>query len=172
MKKSIIHLVIVLMAITSFQACKKEDAAVTENTTVTDLSITLEQNESYQFTLPANTAKKQYQITTTAKNASISLIAEDANGNSIYQYTPTLDFVGTDNVTVDNTIDTDCKEKTGNKPHPLFAGNGNCNGPQKPAKGNCTKGGKKTTIELNKVNITFIIEKTTTVNTLTTRVSK
>lgn len=171
MKKSIINLLIVFIAITSFQSCKKEEATVTEKTTVTDLSITLKQNESYQFTLPANLAQREYQITFAAKNASISLVEQDASGNSVYQYTPALDFVGTDNVTVENTMNTDCQEKTGNKPHPLFAGSGNCTGPEKPKKGNCTKDNNQTTIELNKVNITFIIEKTIADNTVITRLS-
>ena len=171
MKKSIIHLLIALFAITGFQSCKKDDVTVTTKTTVTDLAITLNQNESYQFILPANTTKQPYQITTAASNSSISLVNVDANGNELYSYTPALDYTGTDKVTVENITDTTCEEKKENNSKPLFAANGNCNGPKKPTKGDCNKDKEAITIQLNKVNIVFTIEKTTTSSTVITRLS-
>lgn len=80
------------------QSCKKEEdgnKAITQNI---DASIT--KNSTYTFTLPANTTNEAFKITTQASHFTISQQGVDASGAAIYQYQPSKDYVGTDNVTL------------------------------------------------------------------------
>ncbi len=101
MKKSIILLAITVLGIVGFQSCKKEEHH--QPPVVTNLNIALTQNEAYAFTLPANTTPKPYRISNQAGHYTISFVSKDATGNEIYQYTPALNYNGTDKVTVENT---------------------------------------------------------------------
>lgn len=60
------------------------------------LAQTIDQNQSFTFELPIT--DDPYKVTTEAKNASISLIGVSATGNPIYTYTPSIDFVGADQI--------------------------------------------------------------------------
>lgn len=76
------------------------------------LAQTINQNQSYTFELPVT--DDPYKVTTEAKNASISLIGIGTNGNPVYNYTPNLDFVGTDQIVLTTE---DHKEKSGKRGH-------------------------------------------------------
>ena len=147
MKKSIVLAALALIAIAGFQSCKKEKEP--KQPQITNVSITLKQNEAYTFTLPANTVKAPYKISSDASHSSVSLVSKDASGNAVYQYTPALNYTGTDNVTVSNAPPADCANGNGCS-HPA--------GGQCGHYGHCDKGDDDA--QPNIVNITFTIGNT------------
>ena len=114
MKKSIILCAIAIATIAAFQSCRKQEPP--KPPIITNLNITLKQNEAYTFTLPANTTKSPYKFVTQASHYTISTVSKDASNNDIYQYTPSSNYTGTDNVTIADTKDGDCHN--GNNPPP------------------------------------------------------
>lgn len=113
MKRVMLLLTVAGFAAVSFSSCKKEEiekAAITQTHTVQ-----LKANESYTFVLPKNKRNDAYEFTTTASHASVSAIGKDASGNPIYQYTPEVGYVGTDQVVLSNDYE---REEHANKPHP------------------------------------------------------
>lgn len=87
------------LALLSLVSCQKE----TVNALVTqDVAATLKVNESYTFVLPTDDNDDPYSITSQASNYRVSQIGTDASGQTVYEYTPSLDFVGTDSVVVSN----------------------------------------------------------------------
>ncbi len=93
-----------LFATLTVVACRKEEQEVT--VTTQEINMSLKQNEAYTFALP--TGKCNYKITTDAAQASVSLISKDANGNNIYSYTPKLNYIGSDNVSLSNKKEGEC----------------------------------------------------------------
>ncbi len=76
---------------------------------------TINQNESYTFELPAT--DDPYKVTTEAKNATISMIGLSVDGNPIYNYTPSLDFVGTDLIVLTTYHNKVKRNKKGDRHH-------------------------------------------------------
>ena len=148
MKKLIIVLVVAVLGIAGLQSCKKEHNH--QPPTVTNLNVTLKQNETYTFTLPANTTPKPYRITSQAGHYTVSLASKDASGNETYQYTPALNYTGTDKVTVEDTKAEGCNG--GNPPPPQNGGS--CSGGHH---GHCGDDGDEDDVKANIVNINFII---------------
>ena len=101
MKKIISLLIAVIMISIGIYSCKKETNAQTP--IVSNMNITLKQNESYTFNMPANNSSSAFRITTPASHYKMSLMCKNSCGGDIYQYTPALDYCGTDFVCIDNT---------------------------------------------------------------------
>lgn len=75
------------------------------------LAQTINQNQSFTFELPIT--DDLYKVAQEAKNASISLIGVGATGNPVYNYTPNLDFVGTDQIVLTTDEHKEKPEKRG-----------------------------------------------------------
>ncbi len=153
MKKSIILLAAAVLGIAGLQSCKKEHHPPVPVTT--DLNITLKQNEAYTFTLPANPTPIPYKITSQAGHYSISEVSKDASGNTVYLYTPALNYTGTDKVSVADT-------KDGGPDHGNGGGCGHHHG------GHEGNDGDEDDVQPNIVNINFTIGTGTTTNTTAT----
>ncbi len=101
MKKSIL-LVSVCLAL-SVVGCKKDALPSDSETKVTEtVEITLPENSSYTYNVPANQSDDPYQITQDASHASASVLETKSSGESIYTYTPVRGFVGDDQVIIEN----------------------------------------------------------------------
>jgi hypothetical protein len=111
MKKITLLLAAASLVVIGTQSCKKEENHKPPISQT--LSIELKANESYSFTLPKNKRDDSYEITTQSNHYSISEVGEDASGNRIYKYTPSLNYVGTDQVVVANPKE-DGQEHQGN----------------------------------------------------------
>ena len=138
-------------ALLSLLSCEKEkqDDYTIEHT----FDKTLKVNESATFTLPANTSDDAFQITTEASHASVSMLGEDLDGNSIYSYTPEKDYTGTDLVIV-STIEDNYHGKHPNPHHSgKSKGGHNCNG---------GKNGEQQIIVI--INLSILKEKVTGIN--------
>ena len=125
-KKLILMLSISGLILVGTQSCRKKEGppkpAIQET-----INVQLKVNEVYTFVLPENKRDDDYQISTNAAHAKISQLGKDASGNQIYQYTPVLDFAGTDQVIVSN--DEELREHHDHQ------------GP--PPHGGCNKGGEE-----------------------------
>lgn len=131
------------LILVSAQSCrKKEEPKPAIQKTI---NAQLKPNEAYTFVLPENKRDDDYEIRTNASHAKISLLGKDASGNQIYQYTPVLDFTGTDQVIVSN--DEELREHHDHHGPP-------------PPHGGCGKGGEE---DHYIVTINFTIENPTRV---------
>ena len=120
-KKLILLLSVASLVMVGTQSCKKKEGPPKPAIKQT-VNTQLKANEAYTFTLPRNTRNDEYEITANASHASISKIGVDASGNYIYQYTPALNYAGTDQVVLAN--DEELREPQNHpKPHP----HGGCN---------------------------------------------
>lgn len=84
------------------QSCNKPRLEKEETVVKQTIDATINSNEMYTFTLPANTSDDPFEITTQASHFRISELGVNADGAAIYQYTPETDYVGTDVVVVAN----------------------------------------------------------------------
>jgi hypothetical protein len=139
--------------VTSITSCRKEEKY--SPPVVQNITANLKVNESYTFTLPSTDSKHPYTITTAAQHSSISLLNKGGNGNDIYQYTPALNYSGSDFVSIANFDN-----------HQGPQGNGCQNG------GGCGHGGHHGGCDdddgqQNIVNITFNVGTSTTATTST-----
>ena len=132
MKKMTLLFAAASVAMIGMQSCKKEQnhkPPINES-----FDIQLKANEVYTFSLPKNKRDDAYEITTQSAHFSISEVGKDVSGNRIYQYTPSLNYTGTDMVVVANVEENPANQPPtggGGKPKPhLFppAHSGNCNG--------------------------------------------
>lgn len=129
MKKAALLLAFASVVTIGIQSCKKEEAPkppVTET-----YNVSLKVNEAYTFTLPESKPDDAYEITNQSTHYSISEVGKNAEGKSIYQYTPAPGYTGTDQVVLSNLKEGQRPphEKCGPKPliphkHP----HGNCGG--------------------------------------------
>ncbi|HET6992161.1 MAG TPA: hypothetical protein VFJ43_12590 [Bacteroidia bacterium] len=127
MKNLFFVLTIASAAIVGMQSCKKEQQDLQKPAITQTENVQLRANESYTFVLIKNKRDDEYRFTTQAQHYSISTLGVDANGNRVYQYTPALNYVGTDQVVVSN----DWERNESHDPH------GNCTaGPPPPPQGN------------------------------------
>ncbi len=174
MQKSIILLALAILVSFGFQSCRKTAPPVVEPTT-TNINAQLKENQTYQFTLPANTTivngkQQSYNITAPASHSSISLITTDASGNMVYQYTPGLNYIGSDFVTISNVPQQMCAGGGCN------IGGGCCNGGACCHNGCCHGGGgccgKASAVQQNIVNINFTITGNTNTNPITPVVTR
>lgn len=124
MKKSIFMFAFAGLVLAIMPSCQKEKVNAVVTKTV---DATLKVNETYTFTLPAQEGDDAYEITTQASHYTVSKVGLDATGaNMVYEYTPALDFVGTDQVVITTTEEEHTGEHhggmCGNKaPHPQGA---------------------------------------------------
>jgi hypothetical protein len=119
MKKAIVISALMLTCLTVFESCKKsEDTAIATNET--SVAIELKANQTYTYNLPAVTGKQRYKITqASSKNASTAIVA-DASGNMQLVYTPALNYIGSDAVSLSTAPSDSCQ---GNRPpHPEHKG--------------------------------------------------
>jgi len=100
--KNIFTLLAVAVIAVAFQSCKKAEQPHGQTVTQT-VSETMRMNESYTFTLPANTTDDPYRVTAQPLHASLSDLGKDASGNDVYRYTPTKDYTGTDRAVIATT---------------------------------------------------------------------
>jgi hypothetical protein len=128
MKKTILVASLTVIAMLGITSCKKEK--MEKDAIAQTYTIALKANEVYTFTLPTNTRNDAYQFTTNATHASVSQIGKDADGNSIYTYTPALDYVGTDEVVLSNDQERAEHGNHPSKPKPALGVHpqGDCNG--------------------------------------------
>ena len=98
MKKAIVISALMLTCLTVFESCKKSEDVVNSAATTTEATVTvaLKANQSYSYTLPANSDKKPYRILKASSQNATTEIVADASGNMQLVYTPALDFIGTD----------------------------------------------------------------------------
>jgi hypothetical protein len=114
----------VTFALTSCNRDHNEEPAIEQT-----LKVQLAQNEAYTFVLPENLRKDAYEFTTQALHYSISTLSKNSSGEQIYQYTPALDYVGTDQVVVTNDHEKNEDHSQG------------CNQQGNPGFGQCMGGG-------------------------------
>ena len=101
MKKFKSLIIAVSIVSIGFYSCKKETKSGTP--IVSNLNITIKQNETYTYTMPVNSASTAYRITTPASHYTMSLVCKNSCGAYIYQYTPSINYCGNDFVCIDNT---------------------------------------------------------------------
>jgi len=104
-------------------------------TTAQSVDASINENNSYTYILPSAKGSVS-QISTPALHASASTVTTDANGNSVYNYTPTADYVGSDVVVVTTQTEGGHSGCQGGPSGP----GGNCN------HGNCCNHDGNTTI--------------------------
>lgn len=110
MKKAIVITALMLTCLTVFESCKKsEETAVAA--TQTTVSFALKPNQSYTYTLPVTDGKQTYRIVQASLNNATTALTVDASGNMQLVYTPALNYVGTDLVTLSNAPADTCKGK-------------------------------------------------------------
>jgi hypothetical protein len=155
MKKSIALFLFVALISLFFQACcKRELRPLTPVTT--NINETLQENQSYQFTLPNNFNGQSYNMFIQPNHSSISYIGTDGSNNLIYRYTPALNYTGTDHVSFsDNT------EAAGNC-------NNGCHGGGSCSQHN-TCGHHQQCIRQNIINIYFTITPKNTAAVISTK---
>lgn len=105
------------------QSCNKSRLEKEETVVKQTIDATINLNETYTFTLPANTSDDPFEITTQASHFRISELGTNAEGAAIYQYTPEADYVGTDVVVVANVEEKHADCSNGNQGnHPKLLG--------------------------------------------------
>ncbi len=91
-----------LVIIATTVSCRKEheEEAVTKV-----IDITIQANEAYTYLMPpSGDADDLMEITQQAKHFALSQITPDAQRNTLFEYTPELNYMGTDEVHV-NTVE-------------------------------------------------------------------
>lgn len=133
MKKMTLLLATASFAVIGMQSCKKEENNHKPPISET-INVQLKANEAYTFTLPKNKRNDEYEITTQPSHSAISEVGVDASGNRIYQYTPSLNYVGTDEVVVANPKEDEDHNNGGKPEHhhllppPHHEHHGDCDG--------------------------------------------
>ena len=123
----ILVLTVASLAMVSMQSCKKKEAP--KPPVQETINAQLQTNEARTFVLPKNKRDDAYEIKLNPLHATISQLGTDASGNSIYQYTPVLDFTGNDQVVVSNAEE--LKEPCHHRHHGILPPphpHGDCNG--------------------------------------------
>lgn len=97
MKNLALLLVTVALFSFTFTACKKENKTVNKV-----IEVTLEPNQAYSYTIPKlGDADDVTEITTAATHAITSTLTPvGSSGENVFNYSPTLDYIGTDVVVV------------------------------------------------------------------------
>ncbi|HRG57886.1 MAG TPA: hypothetical protein PK323_02955 [Bacteroidia bacterium] len=115
MKKAFVISALMLTCLTVFESCKKSEDVVTSAATTTEATVTvaLKANQSYSYTLPANSNKKPYRILKASSQNATTEIVADASGNMQLVYTPALNFIGTDAIALTTAPSDTCE---GHKP--------------------------------------------------------
>jgi hypothetical protein len=113
MKKTALILLSSIVLLVS-ASCKKTEVDVQPVTTT--VSALLKTSETYTYTLPQNVSDDAFQITAPAGHSSMSQLTTNATGNLVYQYTPAVDFTGTDNVVI-STVEEEHNDKSGKNMH-------------------------------------------------------
>jgi len=115
-------------------SCKKEPMpkeAITQT-----INVGLKSNENYTFTLPKNQEDDPYEITSQAKHFGISEVGVNTSGERVFNYTPSKDYIGSDQVIISNDREKTCQQMHPGGPQPLGPP------PCGHQKGNC-KGGEE-----------------------------
>lgn len=97
MKKNIFNLLVIVLTIFLFQACKEEPVNLTQT-----INGTIRKNATFTFTLPENNTDNAFEITEQASHAKVSMLYTGAGGSVTYSYTPETNFIGTDQIIIDN----------------------------------------------------------------------
>jgi hypothetical protein len=143
MKKLVLILSVAGMVTFALTSCNRDhdqEAAIEQT-----LQVELAQNQSYTYSLPENLRKDAYEFTTQASHYSVSTLGKNSAGNQIYQYTPALDYVGTDQVVVSNDHEKNENHAPG------------CNQQGNPGSGQCMGGGAAGPEDHYMVTINFTI---------------
>lgn len=105
MNKSI--LVISAFLAVAVMGCKKDAMHDESEIKVTEtVEVTIPQNSSYTYTVPANQSDDPYLITQDAKHAASSVLDVKSATEAIYTYTPERGFVGDDQIIIENVEET------------------------------------------------------------------
>lgn len=152
MKKTIVMLVTASAMFVGMTSCKKE--RMQKDAIKETINVNLKTDENYTFTLPKNLRDDPYEITTQAKHASISEVGVNASGERVYNYKPTSDYVGSDQVIVSNDQEREEHQNHSAGPPP----------PGGPKKGGCHKG-KGEEEDHYIITINFIVNGTATTST-------
>ena len=97
-------------------SCKKEPVDVTKI-----INVELKLNEKYSYTIPhAGDADDVMEITQQAMHSFVTKITPDAAGNALFEYVPSQNFSGTDEVQVASVEEHHDHHGNGQR--------GNCNG--------------------------------------------
>jgi hypothetical protein len=99
---------------------KKEDHEPVQNSKV--IHVDLKQNENYSYQIPAGDDADAMLISEQAQHALISKITPDAAHNTLFEYTPSLNYTGSDEVRI-ATMDGEYHENNDHGHH-----HGNCQG--------------------------------------------
>lgn len=101
MKKVLLALIVIVLPGFILQSCKKICEHNDETPSLQTVDATLDKNTTYTYVLPANTSDDNFQITSNPTHAGYSQIVVDgATGNLVYQYTPLIDYTGTDQLVI------------------------------------------------------------------------
>lgn len=118
MKKITGILTIAAFALMLTSSCKKDESGVTITKVI---NVELKVNESYSYEVPrAGDADDVMQMQKQASNFLTCKITPQANGNVVLDYTPALNYTGTDEIMISNQ-----EGSHGNGGH---GGHGNCSG--------------------------------------------
>lgn len=99
MKKTIRLFCIFIATMLSVVGCRKEDR--NEVNTLKVIEVTLEQNEPYSYRVPKSESADPYQLSKQASHFLRSDLTSDFDsGTLIYQYTPSKNYIGNDEVTL------------------------------------------------------------------------
>ncbi|MCX6351939.1 MAG: hypothetical protein NTX03_08750 [Bacteroidetes bacterium] len=95
--KKIYSILAVAVLLSGFlSSCEKEESEIV----VKNINVTLNTNEAYSLDLGKIEKDEAPSISSEASHFSVSMLDKNASGNSIYVYTPALDYAGTDNVQI------------------------------------------------------------------------
>jgi hypothetical protein len=99
-------------------ACKKEHQTIVNSKVI---NVDLKQNESYSYSIPpSGDDDDAMEISQQAQHAITSKITTDGARNTLIQYTPALNFTGSDEIHI-NTIEGEHKDGNNGEHH-----DGNC----------------------------------------------
>ena len=100
MRKVFSFLALAATSLLLTQSCNKMSMRDKPVTTTQTVNASISENAGYSYTLPAASTGSVSQITTSALHSSASAITTDANGNNVYNYTPAVNYSGTDVVVI------------------------------------------------------------------------
>ncbi len=101
--KNIAVAALVCLSMFALQSCEKED----DEAVTTNISVQISVNSTYRYALPAINGQEKYTIETGAAHSIVSEIAKDAQGATVYQYTPTANYKGTDHIVISSEEEDD-----------------------------------------------------------------
>ncbi len=101
--KNIAVAALVCLCMFALQSCEKED----DEAVTTNISVQIPVNSTYRYTLPAINGQEKYTIETAAAHSIVSEIGKDAQGATVYQYTPATNYKGADHVVISSEEDDD-----------------------------------------------------------------